>query len=230
MGWTIRLSGTDYDVVDGTAKRESILLAGGLEVDRQTAEYWESSTLTHGDVTIQVRWGPRNTVTACELKDGDDSVPLAPPAGSKAARREALARDHPVQFVLRRVGAAGTEIVFGVLGVSAILAAFFGLLLPRLDLPSVDLPSVNLPSINHPDWLRYLDPGYWLSRLGLSRPNVSVPGWIETVLECKQFWLPLVIAVVIALGEIGRRRMRDAEREAQRDDEQPGPDDSSPER
>lgn len=221
MGWTIRRGGTDYDVVDGTEKRESVLLADGLEVDRQIAGYWESSTLTHEDVTIRVRWGPRNTVVACEVHDGDHRVPLVPPPGSKAAKREAFAKEHPVLFVLKRVAAAGAEIVIGVLGISAILAAFFGSLLPRLDLPSIDLGW--LPDIDPPDWLRYLDIGHWLGRLGLSWPDLAVPGWIETVLDHKQYWLPVVIALFIALRELERRRKRDAERDAEPDDDAPAP-------
>ena len=208
MGWIIRRSGVEYEVVAADEKRTTLLLADGQEVDSATAEYWESATLRHGDVTITVRWGPRNTIISCDLVDGDDhKTPLVPPPGSKAAQREAFARERPTLFVVRRVSQAALEIVIGILGIGALLSAFFGSLLPRLNLSWIPHPHWSAPG-----WLRYLDIAHWLGKLGLSWPNVGIPDWLEPVLAQKKYWLPLVIAVFIALGELDRRRKIDAER------------------
>lgn len=211
MGWTIRHDGTTYEVETGEDKRVSRLLADGDEVDTQTAGYWESSKLTHGDTTIKIAWGPRNDITSAVLLGPDDvKTPLVPPAGSRPAAREAFQREHPVLFVLRRTAVAGIEIVIGVLGIGALLGVFLGSLLPRLDLSWIPKPSV-------PDWFRYLDIGYWLGRLGLSWPDLDIPDWIQGLLEQKKYWLPIVIAVLVALGELERRKKIDAARKAERD-------------
>jgi hypothetical protein len=229
MGWTIRHQGTAYEIDTGDGSRVSVLLAGGTAVDEQTADYWESSTLTHGDTTFEVRWGPRNTITSCALVEIDDKgepakTPLVPPPGSKVAKQEAFQREHPTAYVVRRTAWAGFEILIGLLGISALL----GGLLPRLDLGWLPRPSLPdwLPELSRPEWLRYLDITYWLGRLGLSRPDIGIPGWAEVVLEHKQYWLPLVVAALVALGQLERRRKIDAERAEQErektaDDDQP---------
>lgn len=125
---------------------------------------------------------------------------------------EAFAREHPVLFVVRRGAAAGAETVVGVLGISAMLSALFGSVLPRLDLPSINRA-----------WPHYLDIGHWLGRLGLPWPRIAVPSWIEVILDHKQYWLPVGIALGIALGELERRRQRDAERDADPQDGAPAP-------
>ena len=85
----------------------------------------------------------------------------------------------------------------------------------------MSLPSLPdwLPEISKPDWLRYLDITYWLGRLGLSWPDLGIPGWAEPVLEHKKFWLPVAIAVFVAIGEVQRRRKIDAERETNKADD-----------
>lgn len=224
MGWTIRHGGTDFDVVTGDATRTSKLLADGIEVDRQTADYWESSTLTHADTTFEVRWGPRNTITTCVLLEPDDEgeatkIPLVPPPGSKAAKQEAFQREHPTAYVVRRAAWAGGEVLIGLLGIGAL----FGALLPRLDLSWIPTPSLPgwVPDVSTPDWLRYLDIGFWLSRLGLSWPDLGIPGWAESVFEQKKYWLPIVIAVFVAIGQVQRRRKIDADRNTGGPDDKP---------
>ncbi|AWB91221.1 hypothetical protein C3E78_02725 [Aeromicrobium chenweiae] len=224
------MGGTAYDVVPGGDDREALLLADGSEVDRRTTGFLGRGQLSHGGTTFEVQWGPRSTITAVHRlepagneKGSPRRTPLVPPPGSRAARREALAREHPTLFVLRRVAQALGEILLGAVGVGALLAAFFGGLLPRLDLSW--LPSPDLPAIEPPRWLRQLDPFAWLGRLGLSWPDL--PGWLDAVLAQQRYWLPVVIAVVVALRELDRRRQKDADRDAARDAGRPedGPED-----
>jgi hypothetical protein len=211
MGWTIRREGSLHVVAEADGRRETVLVVDDVEVDRGAAGYWETVTLASGDRTFEARWGPRNDLVAVHLVEDGHRVPLAPPPGSRQARREDFALQHPRWFVLGRVAAAAGQIVLGVLGVSALLKGFFGHLLPRLDLSW--LPRPDLPSVSAPGWLRYVDPLYWLSRWGLGWPDVSVPAWLEPVLGTSTYWLPLVVALLVGLGELERRRTVERERE-----------------
>jgi hypothetical protein len=71
----------------------------------------------------------------------------------------------------------------------------FALPLPDWDLPRIpwpDLPSIprpDLPSIPWPDW--------------------SMPGWLAWLLAKVQYVWPLLLAYVLARGEIRRRRQQD---------------------
>lgn len=86
-------------------------------------------------------------------------------------------------------------------------------LLPRIDfswLPEIDvswLPDVDL------SWIP--DPLGWLWRL---LPDVTMPGWWDDVLSSTKYWLPIVFAVLIAAGEVDKRRKaRNAKDERERE-------------
>ena len=77
---------------------------------------------------------------------------------SREARRDRLAREHPVRFTLQRVGVAVVEVVLGVLGVGAIIGVFMRGLLPNISwgwLP--DVPQW-IQDLEPPEWLKYVDP------------------------------------------------------------------------
>jgi hypothetical protein len=59
-------------------------------------------------------------------------------------------------------------------------------LAPRLDLPDVPWPDVDLP-------------------------DLSVPGWLAAVLGTAKIWGPLLVAVVLAVVEVRRKRHRAGE-------------------
>jgi hypothetical protein len=122
----------------------------------------------------------------------------------RAERRERLAREHPVRFTLERVGVAVLEVALGVLGVGALVGVFLRGLLPDLTswLPDLSLPAW-LRDLEPPEWLKYIDPVYWIGRLDIPWPNVDLPGWLTGTTK---YWLPIVIALVIAMGEVSRRR------------------------
>jgi hypothetical protein len=65
--------------------------------------------------------------------------------------------------------------------------------IPRLA-PSIDLPeppAIDLPDLPEPPL-----------------PSIELPGWLKDVLRTKQYWLPVLIGVAIALNEWRRRRAR----------------------
>ena len=135
---------------------------------------------------------------------------------SREARRDRLAREHPVRFTLQRVGVAVVEVVLGVLGVGAIIGVFVRGLLP--DVSWAWLPDVLVPQwiqdLEPPAWLRYIDPIYWLGRLDIPWPDIDLPGWLT---GSTKYWLPIAIALVVALGEVDRRRKKSAESDARQE-------------
>jgi flagellar biosynthesis/type III secretory pathway M-ring protein FliF/YscJ len=80
-------------------------------------------------------------------------------------------------------------------------------------IPFPDLPSLpSLPSIPWPDLP------------SIPFPSFSLPAWVGTVLDAAKYVVPVVVAFVIARGEI-RRRRREQERRTHaptQDDEESG--------
>lgn len=129
------------------------------------------------------------------------------PPESGESRRERLARDHPIRFLAERVGMAIVEVAVGVLGVGALVGVIFGGVLPRIDwswLPDVSIPGW-ITDVSVSEWLKFFDPVYWISRLDVPWPDIDLPGWLT---GSTKYWLPVVIALVVALGEIERRRTK----------------------
>ena len=133
---------------------------------------------------------------------------------SKEARRDRLAREHPVRFTLQRVGVAVVEVVIGVLGIGALVGVFVRGLLP--DISWAWLPVLSVPQwiqdLEPPTWLKYIDPVYWIGRLDIPWPGIDLPDWLT---GSTKYWLPIVIALVVALGEIDRRRKKAGEDDAE---------------
>lgn len=236
MTWRLAHEGHELTLEEGDAKRSSVVAVDGDVVSEETADWWSPSVheveLPGGedDVTplrIEVAWDWRNRIDTARLqRDGDDEgLDLEPPPGSRAARREALRRDHPVRFTLMSVGVAAAQVLIGVLGVGALVSAFVRGLLPRISwdwLP--DLP--DLPSIDWPDWLRYLDPGHWLAKVPWpDLPDLPqlLPDWLT---DSTKYWVPLVVAALVAINEVQKRRRQDAERGTRGDEQDDRPDQS----
>ncbi len=226
MTWTLRRDGRALAVeVDPGARRRTVLLVDGEPVATDDVGYWGSTVLEHEDLHVKAEWGPLDQLERVRLLRGDDDggdetagLDFVPPPGSRAARREALRRDHPVRFKVQADAVAGLQVVVGVLGIGALLTALVRGLLPRLDVDWSWLPS--LPDVDWPGWLRYLDPGYWLAKLpwpDLDLPDL-LPSWLT---DSARYWVPLLVAALVAWGEVDRRRKQDAERSAGRGDGRP---------
>jgi hypothetical protein len=128
-----------------------------------------------------------------------------PPPGTFAARLLAFQREHPKLYASRHVVLATGRVVFGLLGV----AVFFQLILsrvvewiverlsgvnwPRIPWPNIDLPSIPWPDIPLPDL-----------------PDVTLPGWLRAVLSTAKYWIPILIAIGLAVQEVKKRRSRSA--------------------
>ncbi|MFI0373996.1 hypothetical protein ACH35V_39575 [Actinomadura sp. 1N219] len=130
-----------------------------------------------------------------------ERLAFGPAEGTRAARREALARAHPVLYASRHVVAAAGRVVFPLLGLGVLVRVLLKWI-PRPDVPfpDVDAPSVPWPDVPWPD----------LPDL----PDVSAPPWLAVVLATAKFWAPILVAVVVAAREARRRRRASAAGEA----------------
>ncbi|MPV36281.1 hypothetical protein [Georgenia subflava] len=140
---------------------------------------------------------------------GLGGIDLDPEAGSPAALREQRIREHPGRYAA--IAAAGGVAKVVVPLVLSLLAVRFVVDLPwpswdipwpEIDLPSIPWPDIDLPDIDLPDW--------------------QAPAWLAWILERARFVWPVVLALVLARGEIARRRKQDAlkaELAGQADDE-----------
>ena len=136
-----------------------------------------------------------------------------PPAGTRARRLYDLREAKPRVYAARHVAAT----LLGFLGLGALISAFFARFVPRIDWSW--LPTFALPEFSPPEWLRYLNPAYWLAAplawLQELLPDWDLFGWLP---DWDASVLKPVIAVLVAVGigwrEVRRRETR-AKREAQ---------------
>lgn len=195
------------------------LYVDGAQVDEQSSGV-EEIRLAYEDVDVRVRcvWPGRISHCALVLRDaptdaveaGDEEgtehrVPLDPPPGTRAAKMAEFERSHPRLYASRHIAVAVGEVLLVVLGVGVLLRS----LLPRIDfswLPDVDMSWV--PDIDL-SWIP--DPLGWFWGL---LPDISMPGWWDTVMGSTRYWVPILIALGVAGREVDKRRKaRDAKAE-----------------
>ncbi len=217
--YTLRDRGTALTVetwVEPTEKKRpnrARLLVNGTEVDQAAGD-----EIGHVDLgedaghPTRVAWWWTGRVARCDLVEpghGDvrrRSVPYAPPADTRAARLHAWGERHPTLYAARHVviNALGTAIA--ILGIGALVSAFFGRLLPAIDLDW-------LPDLSAPNWLKYLDPARYLAPLFAWVPHLldQLLGWVPDVeLGWAKYVIGFLVAVSVAVREV-RRRKRTAE-------------------
>ncbi|GGR45742.1 hypothetical protein J2S40_003582 [Nocardioides luteus] len=129
---------------------------------------------------------------------GVGGVDLTPEQGSRAAAYERKVIDHPRRYALVETLGGAASVLAGVVGAMVVAwivsrISFPGIPLPDLpdlpDLPLPDLPSIPWPSIPWPDL-----------------PSLHVPDWLERIFGYAKYVWPIVLAFVLAQGEIRRRR------------------------
>lgn len=132
-----------------------------------------------------------------------ERIPFEPAPGTLAARLQRLQREHPRLWAARHVVLATARVLAGLLGVlvflQVVLRQVLGWLtdhLPDVDLPDIPWPDIDLPSIPWPD---------------IDLPDVSLPGWLLVLVGTAKFWVPILVAVVLAVREVRRRKNPPAE-------------------
>ena len=204
-----------------------------LLVDGAETEAAETDSVGHADLGkgtdhhVRVVWWWRGRVARCALvesretsdeADSDDTLPmprrdvltpLAPPPGTRAARRYEMAQRHPRLYAARHVVFKVGGFLVAALGIGALVRALLNGVLPRI---SFDW----LPDIERPGWLKYLNPFWYLRRVFGWVPDLFA--WLPDIDLPDGRWINYVVGVVVAIGvaseEVTRRRKRD-EREAE---------------
>ncbi|MFI0408963.1 hypothetical protein [Actinomadura sp. 3N508] len=204
------------------------LFVDGAPAGEATTD-WLKASLPHGDMRVEVVFDvlglADGQAARCDLvraPDGDapgrvslekgtgtgkdgkpERVAFEPAEGTRAARREALARAHPFLYASRHVAAAAGRVVFPLLGLGVLVRMLLRWIpRPGLDVPfpDVDRPSIPWPDVPWPD----------LPDL----PDLSAPPWLAALLATAKFWAPIMIAVVVAAREARRRRKTSGAHEA----------------
>ncbi len=125
-----------------------------------------------------------------------------PPADTRVGRLRRWSERHPRLYAARHVviNALGTAIA--VLGIGALVSAFFGRLLPAIELGW-------LPDVGAPDWLEYLDPARYLAPMFAWVPPLldQLLGWIPDVEPgWAKYVIGFLVAVFVAVREVRRRK------------------------
>ena len=135
---------------------------------------------------------------------------LDPEPGSRAAEREAWIRAHPTAYALRRTAVATVKVAVPVL-LAWLLArvALPAIPWPDWSLPAIPWPDIRLPRIPWPDipWPDISWPAIpWPA---IPWPSWSLPAWLEPVRRAAPFVVPVLVAALLARGEVRRRRAQD---------------------
>jgi hypothetical protein len=145
-----------------------------------------------------------------------EGMAFTPPPGSRAARIEKLKREHPNVYAARHVVLAVLQVLIGAIGIGALLSA----LLPRIDLPSIPLP--DLPAIPWPDLPDIPWPTVPLPAIDM--PDLPFLDQIRELWSAVNWLVPIVIAVLIAINEVSKRRKREQAQSARRQNGESTPD------
>jgi hypothetical protein len=214
--------GLDYDghrleveTVSAGLSTQGRLFVDGIQVDKKKSEN-QRIVLQGGGLTVVVRLNWLDQIVqilgvpqGADLKRADtEGIAFNPPPGSRAARLETLRREHPNLYAARHVVVAVAQVLVGVIGIGALL----GGLLPRIDLPAIPLPA--LPAIPWPDLPNIPWPA-------IPFPAIVMPA-LPLLDQVRELWLavnwlvPIVIAMVIAITEVSKRRKREQAEAARR--------------
>ncbi|MEL4359110.1 MULTISPECIES: hypothetical protein [unclassified Luteococcus] len=166
---------------------------------------------------VEVRLTRTGRIRRATLHRDGREVDLEPEEGSRAHRRLARERAHPRLYAGLDVLVAVLGVVIGLLGLGAMVKVllepvvkFLLGLIPDVDLPSIPWPDIAWPSIPWPSipWPSIPWPSIDLSWLPWYLiPEFEVPEWVWWTLEHGK---PVLIALVLAVGEVRRRAKQDA--------------------
>ncbi len=206
--WSRTISGhTHHLEVTGEIIRTFVWTVDGDEIlTKKTADdRARLETKEHGSLLV-IHSGLGTPRRATYFEPGEDlagmagigGVDLTPEPGSRAAAYEQRVIDHPKRYALIETLGGAAGVVGGIL--AAMVVAW---IVSRISLPDLDLPLPNLPDL--PD-LPDLPSIPWPSIPWPDLPNVQVPDWVKWVANNLKYVWPVVLAFVLAQGEIKRRR------------------------
>ncbi len=186
---------------DGTANVARLLIDGEQVAEQKVWRVGDATLRADalGDATVKVSWWWTDRPYACVLVDKRAGVagrpvkvPFEPPRGTRAHRTWQLQQDHAGLYASRHVAIAVARTLGALLGISALLVAL---------LPRVDLSWLPRPDLGKPSWWPDVSLWGWLPDVDLAAPE-----WLRPVLRSAKFWVPVLVAIVVAANEYERRR------------------------
>ena len=204
--WTARLRGHDYAVrVDGSWKGNRVVVRIDGRVVRDKVLHGERETITLGrGRTLTLRISPLGALKRATIRDGDVDLDLDAPAGTKAARLQAWGREHPRMYAVRHVLTSGGGILLGLIGINWLIRLLEPYL-PQIPLP--DLPDIPWPDLPDIPWPQIDLPKF-------SLPQIDAPDWVDLIVVTSKYWMPLLLAVLVAIWEVRRQRRQRAYRDS----------------
>lgn len=196
------------------------LFVDGAPVDEQKSTEG-SIRLEGGGLTVVVRLNWLGQITQIlavpsgvdPKKADEEGIAFAAPEGSRAARLETLKRERPELYAARHVVIAILQVLIGVLGIGALLRG----LLPRIGLPDIPWPDLDLPAIPWPDLPDIPWPNIPWPDIDI--PDLALFAWIKELWSSANWLIPIVIAVLVAINEVDKRRKRDRAEKTRREAE-----------
>jgi hypothetical protein len=184
-------------VLPGTVSRALLLVPRSDSIDAEADPDGSASPQTDHE-TPQL---PKGVAELAGLVTAERH-PFDPPPRSFAARLLIFQRNHPRLYASRHVVLAIGKVAAALLGLGLLVRL---LLQPVLDwirdrLPEIDLPSIPWPDIPWPD-IPWPD---------IDLPDLAMPSWLRVIIGTAKFWLPVLIAIGVAVVETRRRRARAA--------------------
>ncbi|MFE6647748.1 hypothetical protein ACFVJS_14365 [Nocardioides sp. NPDC057772] len=211
--WSRTISGhTHHLEVTGEIVRRFVWTVDGEQVlTKKTADdRARLETEDHGSMLV-IHSGLGTPRRATYFAPGEDlagmagigGADLTPEPGSRAAAYERRVIEHPRRYALIETLGGAAGVVGGI--VAAMVVAW---ILARISLPDIDLPLPNLPDLpDLPDLpLPDLPSIPWPSIPWPDLPDVHVPEWVTWIADHLKYIWPVVLAFVLAQGEIKRRR------------------------
>ncbi|WP_154402661.1 hypothetical protein [Nocardioides speluncae] len=136
---------------------------------------------------------------------GTGGIDLVPEPGSKAAIYEQKMRDHPRRYAVQRVAVAVVGVVLPIL--LGLLAVRFAVSIPW---PDINLPSIPVPDLPNIPWPEIPWPDINLPSIPFpDLPDWQLPAWLSWLLDHLKYIWPIGLALLLALGEIDRRKKQD---------------------
>jgi hypothetical protein len=211
--FTLEEGGHAYAVETDSAGLNTVarLFVDGQQADEQKGME-KAIHLNGGDLTVVVslNWlGHVSEILAVPRgtdpkKAEEEGIAFTPPAGSRAARLAELRRKHPTLYAARHVVLALAQVLVGAIGIGALLWGLVEGLLPRINLPRPDLPDIPWPNIDLP---AIPLPNFPWPDIDL--PDLSFLAPLGDLWNSFNWIVPIVIAILVALNEIEKRRKRE---------------------
>ncbi len=209
--WSRTISGATHHLeVTGDFIRTFVWTVDGEEVltRRSADDRARLETEDHGSLLVihSALGTPRRATYFAPGEDlaglaGIGGVDLTPEPESRAAAYERRVIDHPRRYALIETLGGAAGVVGGIL-----VATVVAWILARISLPDIPLPNLpdlpDLPDLPLPD----LPSIPWPSIPWPDLPDVQVPEWVTWVADHLKYVWPVVLAFVLAQGEIRRRR------------------------